>query len=173
MKVTYYAGISLDGYIAKPDGDVSWIDELNIPPEKSGYNEFYNTVDGLVMGRATYDFVHSYGTWPYGSKPTWVCTSSKFAKLEGVNLQVDSAPVEVVQSAKSKGVTHLWLVGGGKLASAFLEQSLLTDISITQMPIILGSGISLFAELTTYKLVKLVNCSHSEAGFTQLEYQIK
>ena len=70
MKSTYYVASSLDSYIAKEDGDVSWLDDLGISPEESGYEEFYSTVDALVMGRETYDKLHEFGSWPYGDKPT-------------------------------------------------------------------------------------------------------
>ena len=78
MKVTYYVASSLDGYIAKEDGDVSWLEELNISMEETGYDEFYATVDALVMGRNTYEMIISFGQWPYGAKPVWVCTSKKY-----------------------------------------------------------------------------------------------
>jgi len=75
MKITYYVASSLDGYIAKEDGDVSWLEQLNIPMEETGYDEFYSTVDAIVMGRNTYKMIVSFGQWPYGDKPGWVCTS--------------------------------------------------------------------------------------------------
>ena len=64
MKVTYYVASSLDGYIAKEDGDVSWLEDLNISMEDAGYDKFYSTVDALVMGRKTYELVVSFGQWP-------------------------------------------------------------------------------------------------------------
>lgn len=76
MKITYYVASSLDGYIAKEDGDVSWLDDLGISLEESGYEEFYSTVDALVMGRNTYDVVSAFGSWPYGDSPTWACTTN-------------------------------------------------------------------------------------------------
>ena len=145
MKVTYYVAISSDEYIAKEDGDVSWLDSLDIDMTETGYDEFFASVDGLAMGRHTYDFVFNYGSWPYEKKPTWVCTSRELKVLEGANLKVAKTALDIIKEAEAAGIGHLWLVGGGKLASAFLENDLLTHLSISQMPIKLGSGIPLFS----------------------------
>ena len=86
MKITYYVASSLDGYIAREDGYVSWLDGLGISPEEAGYEEFYSTVDALVMGRKTYDMINSFGQWPYGDKAVWVCSSSKVKPINDCNL---------------------------------------------------------------------------------------
>jgi len=76
MKVTYYLASNLDGYIAKKDGDISWLDEIVTLEEDTGYEEFYSTVDSIVMGRKTYEMISSFGAWPYENKPVWVWTRS-------------------------------------------------------------------------------------------------
>jgi len=119
MKVTYYVASSLDGYIAKEDGDISWLEDLNISMEDAGYDKFYSTVDALVMGRKTYEMVVSFGQWPYGDKPVWVCSSNKITPIEGSNLQAGSTPEEASKAANEMNIKHLWLVGGGSLASSF------------------------------------------------------
>ena len=172
MKVIYYVASSLDGYIAKGDGDVSWLEGFDIPPEEYGYDAFYSTVDALVMGRQTYEMIRSFGAWPYGAKPVWVCTRSKVESIEGANLQRDTSPKEVVRAAREQGVNHLWLVGGGNLAASFIDESLLTKISLTLMPIILGSGIPLFGLLANSNLVRLKACQTNLSGFLQIEYEI-
>lgn len=172
MKTTYYVASSLDGYIAKEDGDVSWLEELDISMADTGYNEFYSTVDGLVMGRKTYDMIVSFGEWPYGDKPVWVCTSNKIEPIDGCNLQVGNTPEEVHLAAMKMGIHHLWLVGGGSLASAFLEKNLLTNISLSLMPVILGGGIKLFSDLPTHIKIKKESQKIHESGMVQFEYII-
>jgi dihydrofolate reductase len=173
MKVTYYVASSLDGYISKEYGDVSWLEELNVSMEDAGYDEFYSTVDALVMGRKTYEMIVNFGQWPYGDKPVWVCSSRKITPMDGSNLQVGNTPEEVCQAAKKINVKHLWLVGGGSLVSSFIEKKLLTNISLSLMPIILGSGIKLFGDLQSP--IKIIKESHRphESGMVQLEYTIK
>ena len=173
MKITYYVASSLDGYIAKEDGDVSWLEELNISMEDAGYNEFYSTVEALVMGRKTYEMIVSFGQWPYGDKPVWVCSRNEIAPIKGCNLQAGSTPKEAYKAANEMNINHLWLVGGGSLASSFLEGNLLTNISLSLMPILLGSGIKLFGGLPSpIKINKESEQSH-ESGMVQLEYSIK
>ena len=173
MKITYYVASSMDGYIAKQDGDVSWLDDLDITPEDAGYDAFYATVDALVMGRNTYDKIKGFGAWPYADKPTWVCTSRELEAIEACNLQLETLPLDIQRKAIEIGVNHLWLVGGGKLASTFIEQKPLTDISISQMPIILGGGIKLFGKMDTSKKIKRVRVDVKSSGFNQLDYVLE
>lgn len=146
MKITYYVATSSDDFIAREDGDVSWLDDTNIDMADVGYDDFFESIDGLAMGRNTYDFIFNYGSWPYGDKPTWVCTSRKLEISEGANLKIVTTPEDVIKGAESLGLKHLWLVGGGKLASSFLEEGLLTHLWISEMPVELESGIPLFAD---------------------------
>ena len=172
MKVTYYVASSIDGYIAKDDGDVSWLDELNISMESSGYEEFFATVDALVMGRKTYEIISNFGSWPYGNKPSWICSKNKINVIEGINLQKSTSPEDVINEAQKMSITHLWLVGGGILATYFINHSLLTNISVAQMPIILGEGIHLFGPSKQSNIIQLISCKRHELGFAQLEYVI-
>jgi len=173
MKVTYYVASSLDGYIAKSNGDVSWLDEIVTPLEETGYEEFFSTVDALVMGRKTYEMIYDFGTWPYGNKPVWVCTSSKIKLMEGCNLQAGATPEEAFNLAKEMNINHSWLVGGGSLASSFLKNNLLTNVSLSLMPIILGGGIKLFGELSNPVPIKEESSKSYNSGFRQIEYSIK
>ena len=172
MKITYYVASSLDGYIAKEDGDVSWLEELNISMEETGYDEFYSTVDALVMGRKTYEMIVSFGQWPYDDKPVWVCSSNSIDAMKGCNLQSEKTPLDACNEAQKQGVKHLWLVGGGKLASSFLEDKLLTNLSISQMPIILGGGIRLFGDLHNHIKIQRVSVEPHKSGFTQMDFLI-
>lgn len=173
MKVTYYVASSLDGYIAKKDGDVSWLEELDISMEDAGYDEFFSTVDALVMGRKTYEMIVSFGQWPYGDKPVWVCSSNSITPIEGSNLQAGNTPEEAYKTANEMNIKHLWLVGGGSLAASFLEKNLLTNISLSLMPIILGSGIKLFGNQPSPIKIKKENYNQHESGMVQLDYTIK
>lgn len=169
MKITYYAAMSNDGFIARDDGDVAWLDTLNIDYGDTGYEEFFASVDGLIMGRKTYDFVYDFGTWPYENKLTWVCTTQKCPVIANANLEIVSTIEQIIQSAKHKNCNHLWLVGGGKLASEFLRAGLLTHLSISKMPIALGQGIPLFSDHSIDTLPLHSIREIPKSGFTQLE----
>ncbi|HBE67704.1 MAG TPA: dihydrofolate reductase [Planctomycetaceae bacterium] len=143
--ITYFVAASRDGFIAREDGDVSWLDEMDITPEDSGIGEFMSSIDGLIMGRKTYDFVFDYGTWPYGALPTWVFTNNPLESLPGANLKTTASSQDLLQDVQRNELNDLWLVGGGQLASSFLSEGLIDVISISEMPITLGKGIALFA----------------------------
>ena len=169
MKITYYVATSLDGFIARENGDVSWLDDLNIDMTETGYDDFFASIDGLVMGRNTYDFVFNYGSWPYGDKPTWICTGRELMTLEGANLKIAKTADDVVTESESMGLKHLWLVGGGKLASSFLVKGLLTHLNISEMPIKLKSGIPLFANHKLERISVEKPEIFQKNGFKQVE----
>jgi hypothetical protein len=71
-QLVYYVAASLDGYIARPDGAVDWLESIEASGEDHGYEAFYQNIDGLLMGRATYDMVRGFGIdWPYPASPVW------------------------------------------------------------------------------------------------------
>ena len=173
MKITYSAAASIDGFIAREDGDVSWLDDMDIAANETGLEEFFASVDGLVMGRSTYDFVVDYGSWPYGDKPTWVCTHSDPQHLDGANLFVVDEIDTVISEATSRGMQHLWLVGGGRLASAFLKKGLITNLSISEMPIRLGTGVPLFADHLLQDIPSEETNIAQRSGFRQIDMVVK
>ena len=169
MKITYYVAKSLDGFIAREDGDVSWLDDLNINMADTGYDDFFSSIDCLAMGRNTYDFVFNFGSWPYGDKTTWICTNRELKPLDGANLKIVKSAIDVVKEAESYGLKHLWLVGGGELASSFLEKNLLTHLSISEMPIKLKAGIPLFANHKLENISTEKTEIFQKKGFKQME----
>ncbi len=173
MRITYSAAASLDGFIAREDGDVSWLDEMNIGSDETGLEEFFRSIDGLVMGRKTYDFVFNYGSWPYEDKPTWICTHRDIEPLEGANLITAGDIGDVISEAATRDVEHLWLVGGGRLASSFLAKGLITHLSISEMPIKLECGIPLFSD---HKLDEIAFAERNvveKKRFSQIEITVK
>ncbi|MEM9450936.1 MAG: dihydrofolate reductase family protein [Cyanobacteria bacterium P01_E01_bin.6] len=173
MKITYSVAASRDGFIAREDGDVSWLDEMNIDSNETGLEEFFRSIDGLVMGRRTYDFVFNYGSWPYENKPTWVCTHSALQPIEGANLIVVGDIDNVVNGAVTRGIEHLWLVGGGQLASSFLAKGLITNLSIAEMPIKLERGIPLFSNHKLDDIAIEQRNVIQKDGFRQIEIALR
>lgn len=171
MKVTYYAGASLDGFIAKEDGDISWLEVFNT--FENSYDEFYESVDAIIMGKKTYEMIVSFGTWPYDNKPTWVLSSSEVTAMQGCNLQMQVAPQEAVHIAAKTGMKHMWVVGGGVLATSMINKKLVTNISVTQLPIMLGRGIKLFGDLEKDINLKLKKSEVFSDTLVQLDYEIK
>ena len=170
MRITYYVAASLDGFIANEDGDVSWLDSLGIPMSETGYDEFYAGIDGILMGRKTYDFIVGYGEWPYGDKPTWICSTNRVVPIEGCNLQPAHNLPAAYKEAEEKELNNLWCVGGGALAASLIEDKQLTHIYLSVMPILLGGGIRLFGVGDFPSQVKLKKAN--EIVTTQVWYRL-
>jgi dihydrofolate reductase len=144
-----YIACSLDGFIARKDGSIDWL--MDIPnPENSdyGFSDFMERIDGIMMGRNTFETVLSFGQWPY-TKAVYVLSST--LKEVPTHLRHKAEVVhgdlqDIISSLKSKGIGHLY-IDGGRTIQSFLKQDLIDELIITRIPIILGSGIPLFADL--------------------------
>jgi dihydrofolate reductase len=147
MKASVFIAASLDGFIARPDGGLDWLPE---DPEPHGYDEFIATVDAIVMGRKTFEIVLGFGgDWPF-AKPVIVLSSkpSEIAAPEGAVLEAMSGtPDEIVERLADRGFNHLY-IDGGVTIQRFLEAGLIQRLTITRIPVLLGSGIPLFGDLS-------------------------
>ncbi len=170
IEVTYYVAISLDGFIATVDGGLDWLDCAQAEGEDYGYAEFFASVDGLAMGRATYDTVQQFGFWPYEEKPCWVWTHRPIAAAAEFLEPTAETPEAVVAAAEAEGLSHLWLVGGGQLASAFRDAKLITKTIISIIPTTLGRGLPLFAGAEAAEMLSLEASRQYETGVVQLTY---
>lgn len=154
-----YIATSLDGFIAKKDGSIDWLTEIPNPEGNDfGFNDFIKNIDAIVIGRNTYELVLSFGGWPY-TKPVFVLSSTLQTvqeRLVGKVEIINDNPETVVSLLNSRNYMNLY-VDGGKTIQRFLKHELIDEIIITRIPILLGGGIPLFAELTKeqkYKHVK-------------------
>jgi dihydrofolate reductase len=154
-----YIACSLDGYIARKDGGIDWLTEIPNPEQSDyGFTDFMERVDGIVMGRKTFELVQTFDPWPYG-KPLFVLSRSQAeipTALRGKAEYVHGPLTEVVESLRARGMKHLY-IDGGKTIQSFLQLDLIDELIITRIPIILGSGIPLFAEMEREIRFALVN----------------
>jgi dihydrofolate reductase len=142
--VIYSFAMSLDGFIARPDGSFDWLD--NFPADADfDFGNFLASLSGLVMGRATYDVVRRHEEWPYAKFLTVVATRRPIADLpEGVEAMAGD-PQALLDNLRRRGAKgRIWMFGGGDLARQFMDAGLLDTIEIGTIPIILGSGIPAF-----------------------------
>jgi dihydrofolate reductase len=170
MKASVFIATSVDGFIARLDDGLDW---LPAEPEPHGYDEFYASVDGLVMGRKTFDVVAKFGTWPYGTKPVIVLsTTLSKANVPDVNVDVMSGtPNEIVRRLSQRGLRHVY-VDGGETIQSFLEAGLIQRMIITRIPVLLGTGIPLFGALTRDIRLQHVVTRSYPSGLVQTEYTI-
>jgi dihydrofolate reductase len=178
IKVSVFVATSLDGYIARKDGSIDWLDEANatVPEgEDCGFQAFMGSVDALVMGRKTYEQVLSFGQWPYDQTPVVVLSRHPIAFPPGVPDTVShssEAPRELVGRLAREGVRHVY-VDGGTTIQGFLGQGLVDEITLTVVPIVLGEGISLFGSMEGDLRLAHVRTAVYEFGFVQSTYAVK
>lgn len=147
-KVVLYIAMSLDGFIAKNDGSVDWLNDVEGDGADNGYGQFYDTIGTVIMGRMTYDEVLILtDEFPYADKPCYVLSRTKPKSAPHViftDEPIQTLIPKLVQTSKG----DVWLVGGGQLVRAFLECKLIDEIQLAIIPKILGEGIPLFPKGT-------------------------
>lgn len=177
-KRSVFIATSLDGFIARGDGSIDWLELANstVPAgEDCGYARFFASVDALVMGRASFELVLGFAEWPYGDKPVYVLSSSLRQLPSGVPRSVsllDMSPHEVVSVAAQAGHHHLY-IDGGRTIQSFLAAGLISELTITVIPVLLGSGISLFGELPRDIPLRLLSAKATPFGFVQSHYAVE
>ena len=173
IKISVYIAASLDGFIARKNGDLDWLSAADESGEDYGYKEFISSIDLLVMGRHTYEKVLTFGTWPYQDKKVIVLSSSDprlpgelSDKVEVLNL----SPRELLKTLTGRGVAHVYLDGGNTI-QRFLQEGLVDEMTITTIPILIGEGLSLFGPLKHDVKFRLVESKSFGNGFVQSKYR--
>lgn len=168
----YYVAASLDGYIARPDGRVDWLQPIEASGDDHGYQAFYASIDGLLMGRGTYDTVLGFaGDWPYPDKPCRVLTRHPMEQTPAGVIARHASPAEALSELEALGCQRIWLVGGGALAGTCFAAGLLDELVVSLVPYLLGAGIPLFATGLERHL-KLHEQRSFSSGVVQLHYQV-
>lgn len=170
MKISMYVAASMDGFIARPDGDISWLGNTDVELQDYDYQSFYETVDCLVMGSKTYRQIRSTLEWFYAGKPTWVYSRQNFTPDIPDAFHTDMSPVDLVERLKSDGKRHLWVLGGGEIHSLFLRNGFVDEIRLFIMPLALGEGVPLFAPPLPEQMWRLENLKRWPANIGELHY---
>jgi dihydrofolate reductase len=171
MRASVFIATSLDGYIARPDGGLDW---LPVGEEAHGYDEFMATVDAIVIGRKTFDIVVAFNAWPYGKKPVIILsrTLSELKAPDGAVCQLmTGSPQMILDRLGELGFEHLY-IDGGVTIQGFLDAGLIHSMTITRIPVLLGSGIPLFGALSHDLWFKHVATRSFPSGMVQSEYVV-
>lgn len=147
-----FIATSLDGYIAGPNGELDWLNSIPNPEHKdTGFGELMQEIDALIMGRVTFETVCNFGgDWPY-NKPVFVLSHSlkEIPKhLQGKVFLQKGVLEDILQQIRQQGFHRLY-IDGGQTVQKFLAEDLIDELRITTLPILLGAGIPLFAELAS------------------------
>ena len=167
--------MSLDGFVARQDHSIDWLMKYDTGGEDQGYDDFISKIDVLVMGSGSFKTVLGFGTWPY-KIPVYVMSSSLTEedipenltdKIEITNL----GPSELMQQLYLKGLKRVY-VDGGKLVKSFIHEEFIKEITITTIPILIGSGKRLFGEIERDIDLELISTKAFKLGFVQNHYHL-
>lgn len=163
-----YMALSLDGYIATPDGGVAWLDYFQ--GEDFGYGDFIKNIDALIMGRKTYDQVLSFGDWPYPEQHTYVLSSQA---IENPPKDVEGSQEDALSlSNRLKGIYQkdIWIVGGAQMVHTFLQNNMIDEMELFIMPLLLGAGIPMFKSPFPLQAITLKTAHSYKNGVVKLHY---
>jgi len=171
VKASVFVGTSLDGFIARANGDLDFLPTGGGEPH--GYDEFMATVDALVIGRKTFDTVLAFGPWPYGEKPVFVLSTHPLAPTPpgAIVERMSGAPADIVAQLAARGIRHIY-VDGGITIQRFLHAGLIHRLIITRVPVLIGGGIPLFGAVERDIPLKHVATRHYASGLVQSEYVV-
>ncbi len=173
MKVSIYIAQSLDGYIARPDGGLDWL-EHDAGDDDYGYHAFMAGVDVIVMGRGTFEMVASFGgAWPYAVPVVVLSTTLREipeALTDHAQL-MSGAPADVLAALAAQDYGHVY-VDGGITAQGFIAAGLVDALIVTTLPILLGQGKPLFGAVPADIHLSLVSCEGFASGVTQVRYNV-
>ena len=177
LKISVFIAVSVDGFIARPDGDVDWLDEYEPlgAGDDGGYSDIFNAVDALVMGRGAFEKVLEFDPWPYETKPVIVLSKSLSEVPDKLRDRVTidaAAPQAVIENCLRQGYTHIYL-DGGQVIQSFLRAGLVDEMTLTIIPVLLGAGRPLFGTLTQDIKLHHVATRSWANGFVQSKYQVQ
>lgn len=173
-KLIIYAAASLNGKIARSDGDVSWLNEIPIPEGSDhGFSEFYDSVDATIQGFNTYKQVVGWDIeFPYKGKNNYVFTRNRSHQNTEFVTMVSSNHIEFVKNIKQQPGKNIWLIGGGQINTMLLNENLVDEIRIFIMPVVLNGGIDLFEKIPHETKLKLTESKNFSNGVVEMRYSI-
>jgi dihydrofolate reductase len=171
MRTSVFVGTSLDGFLARTDGALDFLEQGGGEPH--GYEEFIATVDALVIGRKTYETVLGFDAWPYGGRSVFVLSTRALAPApEGAVVErLSGPPADIVAALAARGFQHAY-VDGGLTIQGFLRAGLIQRLVVSRVPVLIGSGIPLFGPLTRDIALTHVATRQYGSGLVQSEYEI-
>jgi dihydrofolate reductase len=167
-RCSVFIATSLDGYIARPDGTFDFLSIVEREDEDYGFADFFGTIDALVIGRNTYETALAFPEWPYAGKRCFVLTHRETPSVHGEQF-FTGKPEALLEQLALAGAQRLY-VDGGAVIREFLAGNLIDDLTVSVVPTLLGSGISLFGSEVPEQRLSLESCKAYESGLVQLCY---
>ncbi len=171
-----FIAISLDGFIARPDGNIDWLLSRDDPGEEHGYRDFIKDIDGIVMGRGSFEAVAAFDPWPY-DRPVVVLSKTLSStpvpdRLSGRVRFVDRTPEAAMRMLEAEGWRRVY-VDGGRIVQSFLREGLIADMVVTQIPVLIGEGRPLFGPTGRDIPLTHVTTKAFPSGLVQSVYRVE
>jgi dihydrofolate reductase len=170
VQCSVYIAASLDGFIARLDGRIDWLATVERAGEDYGYQRFRDSIDVCIVGRKTYETVLEFETWPYAGKRCIVMTHAALNAKHGEEFYC--GPPEVLVERLSAEKAKRAYVDGGVVIQQFLSAGLISDLTVSVVPILLGEGVRLFGRTGRDLPLKFVASRAFESGLVKLEYRL-
>lgn len=167
MKVVLYMAMTLDGFVAKKDGDSDWVS----PVDSKIFEQKIHEAGCIILGRKTFE-QYQGELYPVAGVLNIILTTNKRIKFNQPNVIYVLTPLEATKLAQEKGYDNALLIGGGTTNGLFLKENLIDEIFLTIYPLIFGNGIKLFANIEKETYLKLVSQKDIGEGLNQLHYRI-
>lgn len=168
-KVSIYIAISIDGYIARKDGGLDWLDRVGGFDEDYGFKKLLDSIDALIIGRKTYEVATTVQD-PYPGKRVVVLSNSLNFVRNDMELYRGNLDDLLIKLHKD-GIKHIW-IDGGMTISQFLSSQMVDTMTLSIIPVILGSGIPLFNVINTEIPCRAISSQTYSSGLVQLRYEI-
>lgn len=170
-KLIVYISSSLDGYIAKPNDDLSFLNSMMVEGEDYGYSEFISNVDTVVIGRKTYDWVvNEVGFFPHKDVDSYVITNKEKPQKERTVFYNGNLNA-LIENLKAKSGKNIYCDGGAMLVNSLLKLDLVDELILSVVPVLLGDGVKLFEIGIPERELELVNSNSFSTGLVQLHYR--
>lgn len=169
-KVILYIAVSVDGYIAKKNDDLEFLSIVQEEGEDYGYGAFIETVDTVIMGRRTYDWIMAQADeFPHKDKNTYIITRKPRADIGNIRFYTGSIRDLIINLKNEKG-NNIYIDGGAQIVNELLKENLIEEYYISIIPVLLGDGIRLFHDGYPEQKLKLIEAKHFGKGLVQLHY---
>lgn len=162
-------GASLDGFIARRDGSIDWLQAVEVPGEDHGFGAFFAGVDALLVGRATWDAARGFDPWPYAGKRVAVLSRAPREGTHGETFHAGD-PVAVLDALGAEGRRHVY-ADGGSVVSQLLAAGRVDELTVSFLPVLLGDGIRLFQGPLPERGLVLEAVRPFPSGLVQLRYR--
>src|ERR1700730_4611690 len=171
MKLSVFVGTSLDGFIARRNGDYDFLPANGGEPH--GYDEFIASVDTILIGRKTFEVVLKLPSWPYSDKRVVVLSHRPldFSGITGRVEQMSGEPVQIAQKLAANGAKRVY-VDGGITVQDFLRAGQIHDLTMTRVPVLIGDGIPLFGSVPQDIKLRHIGTRQYKSGLVKSEYEV-